>query len=269
MILYVGDLHGSVAATVNLDALAIELGATAVVQVGDMGLRWQPDALGRFFDKRGRQAKKLNARRKMIRWYTAGGNHENWARWKAAEIKTEGPLVELAPEVFYVKRGSLIVINGLRHAFCGGAESSDKHLRTPGKTWWPEETPSRAEFELFFDSVDAGVDVVVTHDAPKETGTFRHADRGDRPTCQTLSRVIELSSKRPGIWAFGHHHNHERVDVSDVRGITTYLGCGLEGQGWLLDGSRLEKIESVKVELIGKAETKKPGMKHHELQARP
>ena len=234
MILYVGDLHGNVDATAKLDALALERGVTAVVQVGDFGLRWRPDALGRFFDKRGRQARKPNARRKMVRWYTAGGNHEDWSRWKAAEAKTDGPLVELAPEVFYVKRGASVVIDGLRHAFCGGAESSDKHTRKPGKTWWPEETPSREEIERFFDSVDAGVDVVVTHDAPKETGTFRHDDRESMPTCQALSRVAELTSKRPRVWLFGHHHNHGLVDRYDGRGTTTYFGCGLEGQGWLL-----------------------------------
>jgi hypothetical protein len=257
-ILYVGDLHGNLDATARLDAFAIARGCEAVVQVGDFGLRWKPDPLGKFFDKRGRQARKQRATRKSVPWFTCGGNHEYWPIWKELEAASDpgDPLVELAPDVFYVKRGRVFVIDGLRHGFLGGAESSDRHSRTEGKNWWPEESPSRAELELFFENVDdVHLDVVVTHDAPLETGTFRHEDRAEQPTCRGLSRVVELAARRPRVWMFGHHHNHGTVDRQDVRGgvqvMTSYFGCGLEGQGWLLQptgwglpaGLPIEKID--------------------------
>ena len=255
-ILFAGDIHGNLDATIALDALAIARGCAAVISVGDFGVLWKPDRLGPFFEKRRRQSTKPGATRLSVPWYTCGGNHDHWGVGKALEQQSDpdNALVELVPggDVFYVKRGRSVVIDGLRIGFMGGAESSDKHTRKVGKTWWAEETPSAAEFDTFFKTVDkTHLDIVVTHDAPLETGTFRHGDRDQQPTCRGLTRVVELASRRPRLWLFGHHHNHGTVDRSDMRGTTSYYGCGLEGQGWLVDpmgwglpaGPKIEQID--------------------------
>jgi hypothetical protein len=247
-ILYVGDLHGNLKATEALDTLATQRDVEAVVQVGDFGLLWGPSLLP-FFE----------SRTSTIPWYTAGGNHEHWPSWKALEepfrqrkpslVELEAPrsfdhtLVPLAKNVFFVRRGGIAHIAGIRHLFCGGAESGDRHRRTEGVDWWPEETPSREEFEAFAYALDEiHVDVVVTHDAPLEVGTFRHDDRDIQPTCQALTKALELSRRRPPLWFFGHHHTFGTVTIEDpadkrrpfTSPTTSYYACGLEGQGWLL-----------------------------------
>jgi hypothetical protein len=140
-------------------------------------------------------------------------------------------LVPLVPGCFYVRRGARVEIQGVRHAVLGGAESIDKHLRVEGKSWWPEETPTYEDFQRFLDSINAGVDVVVTHDAPLETSTFDHGDRGVQTTPRTLQRLLGFiePDKRPRRWYFGHHHAHARFDVHG----TAYFCCGLEGEGFL------------------------------------
>lgn len=234
-ILYVGDIHGQLPAVMAIDRFALEMGVDAVFQVGDLGLLWPgDDALAPWFTKRARQGRPGPV------WYTCGGNHENWAKWlaKAAEHTAEDPLVPLVPGCFYVRRGARVEIQGVWHAVLGGAESTDRHLRVAGKSWWPEETPSYEDFQRFIDSVDAGVDTVVTHDAPLEVSTFDHGDRENQTTPRTLQRLLGLMlpSFRPKRWYFGHHHLHQRFDVNGI----AYFCCGLEGEGFLDDGRDLE-----------------------------
>lgn len=228
MILYVGDIHGQLPAVIAIDRLALEVGVDAVVQVGDFGLGWPgDDPLAPWFRKRARQGRPGPV------WYTIGGNHDNWPKWlaKAANHPADDPLVPLVPGCFYVRRGARVAIGGAGHAVLGGAESTDRHLRVEGKSWWPEETPTREDFERLFDSLCEGVEVVVTHDAPLETSTFDHGDRETQTTPRTLQRLVESlePGRRPSRWYFGHHHVHARFDVHG----TAYFGCGLEGEGFL------------------------------------
>jgi hypothetical protein len=229
-ILFVGDVHGNVDAVADIDIYAQNVGACAVVSVGDFGVLWRPDPLKKYFDKRGRQGKKT------FPWITCGGNHEHWVNWfEMAEGIPNDQLVELAPACFFAQRGSVHKIGGRRIAFLGGAESTDKAFRTEGRDWWPQESPTRVDFERFFDSLETGPEIVVTHDCPTEAGDHGHPDRADQPTPKMLQRCIALTGKRPRLWAYGHHHNTRVTEATDVRGTTTYACTGLEGQGYRLN----------------------------------
>lgn len=238
-ILYVGDIHGQLPAIIAIDRFALEMGVDAVFQVGDFGLGWPgDDPLVPWFKKRARQGRPGPV------WYTCGGNHDNWQKWlaKAAEHPAEDPLVPLVPGCVYVRRGARVEIQGVWHAVLGGAESIDRHLRVEGKSWWPDETPSYEDFQRFLDNINAGVDVVVTHDAPLETSTFDHGDRENQTTPRTLQRLLGFiePERRPRRWYFGHHHAHDRFDVNGI----AYFCCGLEGEGFL-DVSHTQKPEPI------------------------
>ena len=223
MIFYAGDIHGRVDHVVDIDREAAEAGATHVVQVGDFGARWGGGhcPIHRYFTKRAR------AGRQGPIWITCGGNHENWDKWNALANEQGHPdLVQLAPDCFFAQRGSVHVINDIKHLFLGGAESTDKHMRSPGVDWWAGETPTYSDFSLFAARLeDEMPDVVVTHDAPLRVEIVR-TQRDRAPTPTNLENVIRLSNFKPKMWYFGHHH---RMNEWEIDG-TTYSCCGLHGQ---------------------------------------
>lgn len=228
-VIYVGDLHGRLQHVIDIDEFCVRNGINVVVQVGDFGLRWpgQQCKLLKYFSKRARQG------RPGPTWYTCGGNHEGWHKWDELSAGLDpGEHVELAPNVFYVQRGSTAYIDGKLHLFCGGAESTDRHLRQDGKTWWPQETPSAAEFRRFaYNLADEKPDVVITHDAPLCIELYRYGpsgrvDRNSQPTPRNLQNALDASDHKPTEWYYGHHH---LLRIDQV-GETRFFGCGLHGE---------------------------------------
>ena len=231
-IAYVGDLHGRVKDIVRIDAWAVREGVGLVVQVGDFGARWpgQQCPLVHYFNKRARQG------RPGPRWLVSPGNHDNWDLFDALLTKA-GPdawTVDLAPDLAYVRRGALLDLGGRRHLFLGGARSVDMHLRTEGSTWWAREQPSRAELELFFERLEGErPDVVVTHDCPSRV-PVHYLGRETDPVSRALESVLSLSSWKPLLWFFGHHHV-----LGQWRSEGTLLSCcGKHGDLWVMrDGA--------------------------------
>jgi len=220
VIWYVGDVHGDGRALARVDAAASLAGVTVVVQVGDLGILWKPDGVRPYFDKRARKG------RPGPTWYTCGGNHEHYANWLA--LPETRPTTELAPGCLWVHRGEVIELDGRRHLFMGGADSVDRAVRIEGISWWPQEIPTREEWERFADSYRTGPDVVVSHDAPLVVSLpYSRRDReGGIP--HTFSRIQGLfrgGVREPALWVFGHHHVLDRWDV----GRTTFLCCGQGG----------------------------------------
>tara|TARA_Y100000310_G_scaffold341817_1_gene442286 strand:+ start:1099 stop:1782 length:684 start_codon:yes stop_codon:yes gene_type:complete len=221
-IFYAGDIHGKVDHVASIDRAAVEAGVTHVIQVGDFGARWGGVCpIFRYFDKRARKG------RDGATWITCGGNHDNWNKWNAIAAKQGHPgLVELAPGCFFAQRGSVHEVAGVKHIFLGGAESTDRHVRIPGKDWWAGETPTYAEFSLFAARLeDERPEVVVTHDAPLRVQIVR-SQRKRAATPNNLENIIRLSDYSPARWYFGHHHSMDEYEVEGVR----YICCGLHGQ---------------------------------------
>jgi len=223
MIFYAGDIHGYVDYVAAIDRRAIEAGADFVIQVGDFGARWpgSPCAIYKYFEKRARRG------RPGPTWYTCGGNHDNWDKWNELAAEQGHPaLVELAPGCYFTQRGSLHNIDGINHLFLGGAESTDKHVRVRGKSWWSAETPTYAEFYLFSERLeDEKPEAVVTHDAPLCIEIPR-IDRKSNPTPRNLQNIFDLSTHKPARWYFGHHHILESWEVEE----TTFYCCGFHGE---------------------------------------
>ena len=223
VIFYAGDTHGRIEDVVSIDREATEKGVEYVVQVGDFGIRWPgiQCPILKYFEKRARK------NRAGPTWITCGGNHDNWDKWNDLSAKQGHPdLVELAPGCFFAQRGSVHTLNGIRHIFCGGAESTDRHIRTAGIDWGSAETPTYADFTLLMERMEAEKPtVVVTHDAPSCV-PIKRAQRDTAPTPRNLENVLKHSSHKPSFWYFGHHHSMNDWVIDDV----LFSCCGLHGQ---------------------------------------
>lgn len=271
MIWYVGDLHGYPDFYAEIDRKARLEGVSTIVQVGNTGIRWpgkctvsldsgeraivnkdHPNCpIVHFFNKR--QKRKIES----PVWYTCGGNHDNWRHWNQLKYiqglknPTENGwvvynnTVELAPGFFFVPRGKSVEIEGKRHLFFGGAESTDRHSRIENIDWWPEEAPTAQEYAKFHEAlVTEKPDIVVTHDCP----VFIIEKWGGRrfsAVSQTLARIHELSDHKPKTWYFGHHHRLQEWFYNE----TMFKCCGLHGQYWASGGYKGQVLPAHRMRL--------------------
>jgi len=152
-------------------------------------------------------------------WTTAFvcGNHENHEMLaELPQVPMFGSMVGVAYEnMYHLKRGEVYDIGGKLFFTMGGAVSVDKETRMDRISWWKEETPSWAEFEKGFCSLevyDNKVDYILGHTCPREIariyiakqGLNRHEKEKD-PTCQYFDTLIQTVDFR-GFY-FGHWHS--------------------------------------------------------------
>lgn len=235
-ILYVGDTHGYVENFDQIERRALAAKASAIVQLGDFGIFWPGNRkrLVQYFEKRRRQGKRTSP------WYFCDGNHdEHDVLDQLWEESGRRDVVEVAPNCFHVRRGSVVEIEGVKHIFCGGARSTDrgegyrefvKQGEKRSRIWWPQEAPNHEELSRFFENLNNHKpEVVVTHDSPVCIKLHRDGRNSD-PTAQGFQRILHLSEHKPKRWFFGHHHTLETW-ISDF-GVEFYCG-GLHGEGWV------------------------------------
>ena len=166
------------------------------------------------------------------------GNHENFPLlYSFPEGEWHGGRVHRVREhVLHLTRGQIFEIGGLTFFTMGGAQSHDvqdgildpedpdfkkqyrmlrqrqARFRVKGKSWWPEELPSDAEYQEALTNLDkAGweVDCVLTHCGPSHIAEkLGHSDP-DR-----LTEFLEEVSRRCRFewWFFGHYHDNRIID---------------------------------------------------------
>jgi predicted phosphodiesterase len=235
MRLYCGDIHGYSNALYAIDQKAAHLGVNAIIQCGDMGFYWPGSpTVEEYFNKRAKMTFE-------IPWFVIDGNHENHdeldARWESAGRPA---VVEIAKNLYHVRRGTVIEIDGVKHLMCGGARSTD---RGPGREfhrgrriWWKQEAPSKEELDRFFAALTTEKpEVIVTHDAPNCVPLYREG-RYEDPTARAFEHSLSLTSHRPKHWFFGHHH---MLDSWDTEGVN-FRCAGYHGQYWLVNGDELD-----------------------------
>lgn len=101
------------------------------------------------------------------------GNHENFpAIFAYPEEEWHGGTVHrIRKNILHLMRGQIFEIEGKTFFTMGGAYSMDKHMRTEGFSWWPEEIPTDAEYKTATKNLmdhHMQVDYILTHTAPKE-----------------------------------------------------------------------------------------------------
>ena len=198
-----GDIHGE---WHRFNLIVDSIKPSIILQTGDFGY-WPS------MDKHSLSHIKLPRGTKL---YWADGNHED--HWRLNEVKHDKKgLAEVAKNIFHVKRGSVINLNGYKIMFVGGAESFDKHLRKIGYDWFPEESISNKDMETIM-AYDGKVDIVVSHTAPgfvaDEMNVRFWTDAHRTSTETALEQVFEKF--RPIQWFYGHFH---------IRKMKVIQGC--------------------------------------------
>jgi len=189
-ILAVGDVHG---AFERLNYLIDQEKPDIILQVGDFGYwpRLEDQELGG-----------INTSRTRI--YFCEGNNDD-LDYLNALVKTPGQPVEIAPNLIYMPRGSVLELeDGRRVLFMGGGLSVDRWRRYEGWDWFPEEIITEQDLAHL---PEPPIDIVISHTCPEEfpiEKARRHKSKDVDPSRQMLSRV--LHKYHPSFWYFGHWH---------------------------------------------------------------
>ena len=187
-----------------------------ILQCGDFGFWPRFDGF-----KYGLQLIK-NRRKTKIFW--CDGNHEDH------DVIDKLEETEIAPNIFYMPRGSTLLLpDGRNVLFIGGALSIDKKYRTQGVDWFPQETISQKNI---YDLPDEKVDIVISHTAPSSFELIDwHLDYEEDPSRKALDSVLE--KYKPSLWYFGHMHKFFKGFTKGCK-WTGLSGVGLNSDPWIV-----------------------------------
>lgn len=200
-IMIIGDVHGEFGA---LNTFIGKKRPKMIFQCGDFGWfpkwSWEMHHPG----KKSNQYSKLpEVKSGETKIYWCPGNHEDHESLASLENN------EIYPNVFYMKRGSILTLpDGRNVLFMGGAKSHDKEMRTIGIDWFDGEELTQKDVL----SVDPNtkIDIVISHTAPYEFEIEKFkvggAIRANDFSRKALSYILKTFN--PSLWYFGHWHQH-------------------------------------------------------------
>lgn len=166
--------------------------------------------------------------------YFCDGNHEDHSKLQQL-VKIHGwkKPIEVSKNIYYCPRGSSLVLeDGRKVLFFGGAKSTDREMRLAYFDWFPEEMISSAEFERVQEGEQ--YDIVVSHTCPTILVNRMLFDIGASTTfynrdscCDALQAVYE--TVKPSQWFFGHWHTNDIIKHGDctfyAMNMTPDKGC--------------------------------------------
>jgi predicted phosphohydrolase len=183
MIAFIGDVHRS------FDRLATAVGelpssVDVAIQVGDLGLHG---------DDLQRAGVVPPLARKV---YYVTGNHDHEPSYRGIVKPTE-----MAPNLIYVPRGTVLELDGRRIAFLGGGDSIvDRAFRRHNVDWWPDERITAADIARL---ERAGrVDLLVSHTPP--AFVYHAIGFAPDPSAQAVGQAWQVLRRPPVIC--GHLH---------------------------------------------------------------
>lgn len=146
------------------------------------------------------------------------GNHENFEQLNSygVDIWNGGKVHFVESKIIHLMRGQVFDIDGTRFFTFGGAHSIDKHYRTEGISWFPEEIPTKEEYEEGWNNlekVDFQVDYILSHTGPREVvAAMGYGEMSDDEVelRQYLQRVADNTEFTA--WYFGHFHEDTEVE---------------------------------------------------------
>ena len=211
----VGDTHANTGWFIRvIEDLATE-GVRVVVQLGDFG--WWPQY--RFAQKISRAAGRIGVEVLFI-----DGNHEHHLNLRDSARRADpdyeqGRPVQLHPRLWYLPRGCAWEWSGVRFRALGGAYSIDRWGRTPGKDWFPEETPTIADA---YRAIGAGpADVFLCHDYPalgyELEGIPLSEESDERSSRQVQELLAEVATAiEPELVVHGHWHRRYSIERDNI-----------------------------------------------------
>jgi hypothetical protein len=144
------------------------------------------------------------------------GNHECFPAIYAypEEEWNGGRIHRIRPNLVHLMRGQVFTLEGMTLFTMGGGYSLDKAMRTPGRSWWPEELPSEEEYAEGLSNLSRHgnrVDFIISHAAPIETmealcmaGKLSGLCYEEQRLNNYLQQVAETVTHRG--YYFGHLH---------------------------------------------------------------
>ena len=142
------------------------------------------------------------------------GNHEGFPEIDNYPVSDwKGGKVQHINGTIHLMRGQVYTIDGKKIFTFGGGCSVDQHLRTPYVSWWPEEMPSRDEYDegiLNLERNDYTVDYILTHTCPLTIANILASGNPDSRELE-LNRYFDFVAESVEFehWYFGHWHVDE------------------------------------------------------------
>lgn len=237
--LFVGDTHAD-AGWLKFVVLprAVELGVSAIVQVGDFGY-WGDAHKFLSLVRTARQKYSIDI-------YFIDGNHEQHPllqRDVEAAQTRDGVLagsrdpIELSPGFFYLPRGAHFEVAGKSVACCGGAASINKQDLKTGVSWFPDERINDLDIEAV--RLGGTADILIAHDSasgwripgiPSE-GVLPVHWLSELPACdEHRDRVREvLELVKPSMLIHGHYHSAFQLAHQEEWGKLDVFGLDCNG----------------------------------------
>lgn len=222
MIYVTGDMHGSLRGeevfhTTDMedsvrsrpDLMETMTSEDALIVLGDFGYTWDKHTLSTY--------------NYTVPTFAVDGNHDNFITLnKCPTTSMLGREVGVIKDrVYRLKTGEVYDFNGIKAFVFGGALSIDKALRTPYKSWWPEEIPTREDYRKALENLERvnwDIDVFLAHTCPEDVceHLFRYPYKITDPTEKMLSELeFEIKLHNPNAnykFLFGHHHSFRLSD---------------------------------------------------------
>ena len=196
MIGFIGDVHRA------FDRLAVAVAGfpaavDVAIQVGDLGLH--ADDLGPTGSGLPSLARKV---------YYVTGNHDHEPSYRGIARPTE-----MAPNLVFVPRGTVLELDGRRIAFLGGGSSIiDRAVRRRDVDWWPEEQVTLADVARFDGA--GKVDILVSHTPP--AFVYHFFQLPPDPSALAVGQAWQILG-RPHV-VCGHMHSSREVGCVRVLG---------------------------------------------------
>jgi predicted phosphodiesterase len=189
MIAFIGDVHRAFGRLAEAVA-ELPVGVEVVIQVGDLGLHRDD------LDPSSPGVPPLN---RPVYYVT--GNHDHEPSYRGIVRPTE-----MAPNLIFVPRGTVLELDGRRIAFLGGGDSIiDRHVRRPDVDWWPEEQVTMADVARL---ERAGrVDLLVCHTPP--AFVYHVFGFSPDPSAVAVGRAWQLLGRPPVMC--GHLHKSQKI----------------------------------------------------------
>ena len=205
-----GDTHGDIEHVFTLSRIMAGREIRALVVLGNFGFVWPDSNSSRNLD---RIAKHLADRFQTL--FFVDGNHEDFPRQYKFPIADDG-LRYIRRNIVHIPRGTRLTLSsGMVLAALGGANSADRHHRTPGKNWWPGEAIDEADLEALG---NAPADILIGHEAPipfpaldRHLAEVRESRGSETNECANEGRkqfTRGFMQVRPRLYLGGHYHRH-------------------------------------------------------------
>lgn len=222
MIFITGDTHNRIdISKLNTKNFPIQRELTKddyVIVCGDFGFVWDGGKNDQYW------LDWLESRSFTTLWID--GNHENFDLLEEYPVEewNGGRVRKIRESVIHLSRGEVFNIDGLKFFTFGGARSTDQEYRIPGRSWWPQEMPTKEEMNRGMENLESHgnrVDYILTHTAPLRFVTSMiigdiNDEKDEKVFCNYLDDIYERVEFKK--WFCGHYHLDRSLDV-DFRAV--------------------------------------------------